>query len=481
MGFFKNLFGSGKNQPSGQFQVLAKQSAEELVEKMKTLSSWGINQSVSEIQQEAGTITLTNSEDVRRTGSVQFIGHLDLDQNVWHWAWADASLPSKLTQHAEKVKQYGEANNINKLTSESIPATRGEALVFLALGCKLNDTEGVYRISQGSRVTHLTIDDLVIDAGPQMLTSVFNRLNTAGIVALQKAGQTQEDGFSDCSAEFKRRGGAKSGLKGFCFYTLQDFDRMQSTNILPLSIWGDPDGAAEATERIGQIVVQEFEQSGYVVEWNGSASTRTLISTKGQPAGERQNASQSPTSISDFINQFQDEEGSPPLDPSVLEKFRSLVPNELLTLWAEGGLGSYLNGNFWVVSPVEYEDILREIYHPFAEPCLVFGRTSFGDLLVWEQGYIKFINVRHKYSEIIGKNSNLFFTRILPDPQFLQERLKNSQLEHAKDKLGPISSDTCYGYLPILGSGGTESLKNLQIVKLREHLSLIAQLSGKIK
>ena len=47
-------------------------------------------------------------------------------------------------------------------------------------------------------------------------------------------------------------------------------------------------------------------------------------------------------------------------------------------------------------------------------------------------------------------------------------------------KLGKLEYDECFGYVPLLGLGGSEKVDNLDKVKIREHIEIITQLVGKI-
>jgi hypothetical protein len=99
---------------------------------------------------------------------------------------------------------------------------------------------------------------------------VFEALTKAGLVTLQDAGQTQSDGFSDCSEAFHERGGKAAGVHGFCFYTRQDLNRAKSTSQLSLAFWGAPKGADADMKRVGELVVEHFRKAGFEVRWNGS-------------------------------------------------------------------------------------------------------------------------------------------------------------------------------------------------------------------
>ena len=114
-------------------------------------------------------------------------------------------------------------------------------------------------------------------AAKARIDEVFDALTKAGLVALQDAGQTQSDGFSDCSQAFRERGGKKAGLHGFCFYTRQDLNRAKSSSQLSLAFWGAPKGADADMQRVGELVVDHFRKAGFEVRWSGAASMRPEV------------------------------------------------------------------------------------------------------------------------------------------------------------------------------------------------------------
>ena len=109
------------------------------------------------------------------------------------------------------------------------------------------------------------------------IDSVFEILSQNGLVALQDAGHTQEDGFSDCAEVFHSQGGEKAGLHGFCFYTRQDLNRAKRTSQLPLAFWGAPEGEPEDMERVGRQIVETLRENGFTVDWDGSGATRPTV------------------------------------------------------------------------------------------------------------------------------------------------------------------------------------------------------------
>ncbi|WP_083536288.1 T6SS immunity protein Tdi1 domain-containing protein [Chryseobacterium vrystaatense] len=51
----------------------------------------------------------------------------------------------------------------------------------------------------------------------------------------------------------------------------------------------------------------------------------------------------------------------------------------------------------------------------------------------------------------------------------------------AREKLGEPAFEESYGYVLLLGLGGPEKVENLEKVKLKEHILIVAQALGKIE
>lgn len=182
-----------------------------------------------------------------------------------------------------------------------------------------------------------------------------------------------------------------------------------------------------------------------------------------------------------FYSVCKQEANTEPLPKLILEKYRGLVPVEIIELWQYGGVGSYMNDFFWVINPDEYLFVTDQLYKPFLLPCVVFARDAFGDLFVWEKDCVKFVNVRHGYSQVIGRDLKIFFNSIATDWDFFCDRLKAKDFSSVKARLHGLSYDECYGYVPALVAGGSDKPENVQKVKLREYLEIIAQFGQPIR
>nr|WP_313532986.1 T6SS immunity protein Tdi1 domain-containing protein [Sphingobacterium athyrii] len=69
----------------------------------------------------------------------------------------------------------------------------------------------------------------------------------------------------------------------------------------------------------------------------------------------------------------------------------------------------------------------------------------------------------------------------MTDWEYFSEELSLGNYQPAKEKLGQVEADECYANVPLLGIRGAENVENLQRVKLREHISIVAQALGKIE
>lgn len=164
----------------------------------------------------------------------------------------------------------------------------------------------------------------------------------------------------------------------------------------------------------------------------------------------------------------------------LLNHYSSSLPDKFLQLWKDFGSGTYLDGYLKVVNPNEFKDLLHEVYSNKYENPLVLFATAMSDLIIWENNYLILLDFRHGISKVLESGFD-YFIDDLTDKEFLDEDLKWNPFKKAKMRLGELEYDECYGYVPILAAGGAEKVENLQKVKIKEHLSIIAQLAGKIE
>ncbi len=114
----------------------------------------------------------------------------------------------------------------------------------------------------------------------------------------------------------------------------------------------------------------------------------------------------------------------------VIEKYKDQVPEELVQIWKEDGLGTFLDGYLKVF------DIFLE-------------------------------NLSH-------------FIKFLPDKSFTDDYFDLPLYHEAVEKYNVLDYTQCFGFVPLLALGGFKDVNHLDKVKMYEHILLITQLAGPI-
>lgn len=163
----------------------------------------------------------------------------------------------------------------------------------------------------------------------------------------------------------------------------------------------------------------------------------------------------------------------------LVSKYETILPDELMNIWENYGLGSLFDGYLKVINPEEYQELLNKTYFrgKISIPILI---TTFGDIVTLEEGqYIGMVKYKNGNFVMLAKNFKRFMQN-LADDFFLEKYFQIPQYSEAVRKLGELEHDECFAYVPLLGLGGSEKVENLDKVKIREHIELISQMVGKI-
>lgn len=163
----------------------------------------------------------------------------------------------------------------------------------------------------------------------------------------------------------------------------------------------------------------------------------------------------------------------------LLQKYKTILPDELIRIWEDYGLARLLNGYLKVINPEEYQELLNETYFRgnISIPILT---TAFGDIVTFEEGqYIGMVKYKNGNFVVLAKSFKRFMQNLVDD-YFLEKYFQVPQYTEAVKKLGKLEQDECFGYVPLLGLGGSEKVDNLDKVKIREHIELISQMVGKV-
>ena len=163
----------------------------------------------------------------------------------------------------------------------------------------------------------------------------------------------------------------------------------------------------------------------------------------------------------------------------IIEKYKNQVPAELVQIWREDGLGTFLDGFLKVINPDEYLELVRETYYRGDISIPIFV-TAFGDIITWEKNeFLGFINYKFGTFDIFLEDLPMFL-HSLSDESFTDDYFELPLYKEAIEKYDMLDYEQCFGFVPLLALGGFKDVDHLDKVKMYEHILLITTLVGKI-
>ncbi|MEV7972102.1 T6SS immunity protein Tdi1 domain-containing protein [Cellulomonas sp. NPDC089187] len=166
-----------------------------------------------------------------------------------------------------------------------------------------------------------------------------------------------------------------------------------------------------------------------------------------------------------------------PLDPAALERYAGRVPAPVLAAWTEHGSG--LVGQDGYVRLLDPDHALRMLDGVIGMPetAVPVFITGMGDLLLWIEPVFHLVRFRWGTIEAFSADPD----RLIADlqrPEVLDDLLERRPYTEAVARLGIPGIDQCFGYVPLLGLGGSTDSTHLDLGGLWEHLALIVHLTG---
>ncbi len=178
--------------------------------------------------------------------------------------------------------------------------------------------------------------------------------------------------------------------------------------------------------------------------------------------------------VKEALKDFQ-KTGTLPSD--FIDSFREMLPEEMIYVWEEYGLGFFGNGYFRVIDPRAFADPLEEIFFAGKE-CVPLMVTALGDVLVWDDDAVCYELIFCRYGIYKLFEEDIF--RQLLDKEFVNNFFELVNYAEAVKLYGVPDFDECFGYVPLLALGGGETADHLKRCKVREHIYLISQMAGQI-
>lgn len=167
------------------------------------------------------------------------------------------------------------------------------------------------------------------------------------------------------------------------------------------------------------------------------------------------------------------------VDEEIIQKYKDILPVEIISLWREYGFGTFKNGYFKVINPDDFKELVDSSYFMGDVSIPIFA-TAFGDLIVFEESkFISIVKYRYGDFDVITEGLDYFDETILDD-ELADEFYTFKKYDAAVKKHGMLEYDECFGYVPLLAMGGKESVNNIKKFKIKEHIALITSVAGEI-
>lgn len=167
------------------------------------------------------------------------------------------------------------------------------------------------------------------------------------------------------------------------------------------------------------------------------------------------------------------------VDEKLISQYEEKLPQKIIYVWKNYGLGTFYNGYLKIINPNEYKELIEKTYFQGNVSIPIFA-TAFGDIITWEKNqFIGIIKYRYGENDVISDGFDFFYEDLL-DGEFDDTDFNIKKYKEALNKYGMLEYDECFGYVPLITMGGKESVENIKKAKIKEHISLISNFIGEI-
>jgi len=94
---------------------------------------------------DRGTLTFSQDGQPKVVASIQVVGSTSLSSATWLWGWANQSLPLRVTIEVEKVRAFGELENLPASSEAKRPVDEHAGWEMTAIAAKVLGAMGAYR------------------------------------------------------------------------------------------------------------------------------------------------------------------------------------------------------------------------------------------------------------------------------------------------------------------------------------------------
>ncbi|MBI5256104.1 MAG: DUF1851 domain-containing protein [Burkholderiales bacterium] len=174
-----------------------------------------------------------------------------------------------------------------------------------------------------------------------------------------------------------------------------------------------------------------------------------------------------------------------PAPPELIERYRRLLPDAMLALWADHGLGFFGDGLVQLINPDDYRRnlnawLMRDEDDPTRLPIALSG---LGLVLYYRRlsddgdEDVCYLDPHTSECDVLSWSLEECFNDLLCNPQVLRDSLDAPMMREAAARLGPLRHGEIYSYEPALRLGGSKSSGHLARCDALTQLDLLLQLA----
>ena len=189
------------------------------------------------------------------TASAQIIGAYDLQGSHWTWSWANPTVPKNLSAHALRLKEFGEQNGIQLLTTPDWPAEETDCWYMAALACHLFGFHGAFRGPSENSYAFITFGQVEVNPALEARGELLKSFTQESAGDFRTCAESIEAQRQACCRYFRR-----GTMVGFSQQELIDSLALATPSVLEAAGY-PPDAAERVMEMIGGISDEEIRNS----------------------------------------------------------------------------------------------------------------------------------------------------------------------------------------------------------------------------
>lgn len=192
-----------------------------------------------------------------------------------------------------------------------------------------------------------------------------------------------------------------------------------------------------------------------------------------------------------LIKKFGEPSDSRPAPQEVIDKYRSILPANVIHYWETEGFCQFRNGLFFSVNPDDWQFVVDAWIKgtPYAKlgPFFALTRSAFGKIYLFNEkigattkidaAQLSIYSYDIEPTDQRGRETSagmVFHPR--PEDIDVFDSEDRPLFERALAKLGPVGWDEMYAFEPALAMGGSQRLENLAKLDWRVHMMLLREI-----